>query len=140
MIANQILDQYWEYGVLPINPIKIATMMGINFSISYRTGFIKEKTIFINPLNSNIRNNFIVAHLLGHYVLHGSDFIENPLNFRLVSDFRELEANYFALRLLMPSKYIKIIVRKYTNLNDISNIFQVSEIACAIRLKQLRLI
>lgn len=138
---EKILNQFWDYGLLPIDPYLISSRMGLTFSISYRTGVIQDKTIYLNPLNSSLRNRFIAAHLLGHYVLHDGNFTEKSYNFTTkVIDIKEMGANAFALELLMPSKYVRKIVQKYTNFEEICNIFQVSQLAMDIRLRQLKLI
>ena len=102
------------------------------------------------------RKRFTMAHELGHLLLkHGT-----PLNINRYSvlfrdsstsegsDWREVEANYFAASLLMPKDILESEIDKLKNgskspsitegnVESLANIFGVSSIAMSIRLSNL---
>lgn len=60
-------------------------------------------TIYLPPETSPLRDNFTIAHELGHYLLHTDRTGVGALVFnRFGSDRGETEANCFAANLLMP--------------------------------------
>lgn len=123
--------------------------------------------IWVNPLDSNNRHRFTIAHELGHLV---HDIIpelgrENDINFKdtpktLKRDGRqapeEYRANDFAAKLLMPEKLIlersKVVIKniqKVTNqakvprsafISNMAKMFDVSEQAMEIRLKNVNIL
>ena len=95
--------------------------------------------ILFNKIHSKTRQRFTVAHEFGHFVLKHEGLLGGKLE---VIDYdskskEEIEANFFAALLLMPTQ----LIRKYQNLIDTTNtrelaaIFGVSEKACKIRLR-----
>lgn len=96
-------------------------------------------TIFL-PLGSTAaRDNFTIAHELGHFFLHfrapgGATFA------RQGSNRQEWEANWFAAELLMPEDEFRLEVRKKGNDPKLlSQSFDVSPAAASVRLKTLGL-
>jgi len=117
--------------------------------------------IGFNPLESEVRQRFTIAHELGHYYLkHYKDnnglFVDNvKVMFRRQGATsnemkQEREANSFAASILMPSNLVEIeynqIINKDPFLTDdkivhqLANKFRVSEIAMTYRLINLRYI
>lgn len=65
----------------------------------------KSFIIRLSPLTSPLRDNFTIAHELGHYLLHypHETPVAEPVVFnRYGSDLVELQANRFAAAFLMP--------------------------------------
>lgn len=114
-------------------------------------GLIKKEDgkykILINRLAANCEKRFIMAHILAHFVLHKDAIDENGIdeshNYRTlyqrsdkVKEPQELEANNWAVNLLMPKDLIleyaqgkKIFLEdgkiSPNFLRDISNFFEV---------------
>jgi len=163
------------YDLLKVNPpISLYRLckdfLNINVNLSSdggdlaNSGHIKKDedggiTIWINPLDSDNRQRFTLAHELGHYFLHilrgdQSEFSDTPMEFRRdgQSHKEEVEANKFAARLLMPScdiyaevahlvepdeDGISPYLSEETLVRELSKTFRVSEMAMQIRLRSL---
>lgn len=97
-------------------------------------------TISLSPFTSETRDNFTVAHELGHYVLH-SEYGTHPcLIPRKGSSSLETEANHFAAGLLMPERRFKQLWNECNkDLGLIAASFQVSREAAGIRAEALDL-
>ncbi len=93
-------------------------------------------TIFLSPYTSILRDNFTIAHELGHYFLHykdGEDEGDIVFN-RYGSDSFEWEANRFAAALLMPAEEFTEAFQKFNgNLSAIAGHFEVSLAAVEVR-------
>lgn len=107
-------------------------------------GFI----ITINKYHSYERRRFTLAHEFGHYCMHREYLIDNK-SIKDVALFRsentknqkELEANEFAAKLLMPKDdFLNIIKSGKTRLGDIAEHFGVSAAAAKYRAYRLGLI
>ncbi|MBB5144180.1 ImmA/IrrE family metallo-endopeptidase [Desulfovibrio intestinalis] len=93
------------------------------------------------PLNtSRVRDNFTMAHELGHI------FLEHPLNEdgvihrSGVSTKEEVEANLFAAEFLMPKEQFIEAAKKYNyDEKQLSNEFEVSKTASLVRMSALKL-
>ncbi|WP_157212110.1 ImmA/IrrE family metallo-endopeptidase [Desulfomonile tiedjei] len=92
-------------------------------------------TIFLSPYTSILRDNFTIAHELGHYFLHYKDEGEETVVFnRYGSDVFEWEANRFAAALLMPKEEFKQAVQVFNgNLSAVAGHFEVSVAAADVR-------
>ncbi|MFA5888654.1 MAG: ImmA/IrrE family metallo-endopeptidase [Candidatus Paceibacterota bacterium] len=114
-----------------------------------------EFHIAINSSKSQERQNFTLAHELGHYFLHkdkikiegiivDSDFFDGgralfSLDEAEISQM-EIEANNFAYALIMPSE---LIVQAWESLRDVEScakVFNVSVSTMSIRLERLKLL
>ncbi|WP_417271631.1 ImmA/IrrE family metallo-endopeptidase [Celeribacter sp.] len=130
-----------------------------NGSVSYIGAFSKDQTdsIIVNPDNSfeirlsssssSLRDNFTLAHELGHYLLHwpkvrdaGS---ENGMRATRAVNYEdsdlvrcEWEANWFAAAFLMPKDEFTDVV-KSSGLDAASSIFGVSKMAAQTRASDL---
>lgn len=111
--------------------------------------------ISVNDKKPKLRNNFSIAHELGHLFLH-MGYLINPAKWQKVQmytdsvyyrfghDSEELEANEFAAAFLMPETKYRKVVKEYSknNLCDISKIaerFGVSEEAALNRGRWLKI-
>ncbi len=114
----------------------------------------KNFKITIKPSNLALRDNFSIAHELGHLFLHMGYLIDNNMwmNSKLRYDRfgysqEEFEANEFAGNLLMQEHlFIKEFRNNYdskqqvVNLKKMSKIFNVSPKAIEVRAKNIGLI
>lgn len=94
--------------------------------------------IWLSPYTSLLRDNFTMAHELGHYFLHyDSDEPddERPVIFyRYSSGPDEWQANRFAAALLMPAQEFRKVHKKLRgNTGLLAGHFQVSEPAVSVR-------
>jgi hypothetical protein len=111
-----------------------------NISGSLTVEAPEKFVIRLSPFTGILRDNFTIAHELGHYFLHsgfpyGSIKIQQP---RWGKGILEQQANRFAASLLMPEKEFREIAKKYEN-NPVllAGYFNVSIQAAVIRLKLL---
>ena len=110
--------------------------------------------IGVNTSHSTARQNFTIAHELGHLLLHDQEalHVDHEFRVRLRSDVSsqgtdeaEQEANYFAASLLMPKEFIErdLAGQEYVDMYDddllegLARKYGVSAQAFAIRLKTL---
>ncbi len=118
---------------------------GIDGLIQKNNGRVE---IVLNPTTPITRKRFTFAHELGHYFLgHLTDeapcFRDNRQSYDLYHfDPQETQANNFAAALLMPEDKINdlILNRDVTSIPLLAKIFNVSEQAMRIRLKNLGII
>ncbi|MGC8769999.1 MAG: ImmA/IrrE family metallo-endopeptidase [Brevinematia bacterium] len=98
--------------------------------------------IYLSPITSPLRDNFTIAHELGHYFLHypHGNKPPYPVKFtRFGGGILETEANMFAASFLMPEEEMKKAIKEYgkENILLIASKFNVSYQAVEIRLKTL---
>lgn len=154
--AQELLNKYF-INEPPILADKLAAACGlrvvcVNFSTlgeEYEgiSGFIYDKNLYVNTQENPKRQNFTIAHELGHYILGHTEKAGYEMLYR---DDRknnydspmEQEANCFAANLLVPEKFLKKVINDYPYATNaqLANIFGVSEIVIRIRKNQLRLI
>ena len=143
----------------PYNSFQIAEALGVriesdfDFDKMQTSGSIerygdKYFTIWINPMDNTKRQNFTLAHELGHLV---NDMFNDE---KKISDnidtIYKSNNNKFALELLMPESEIFADLLKITNskqditstdlVHKMSDVYQVSKLAMGIRLEQLGVI
>lgn len=98
--------------------------------------------IFLDPLATYMRNNFTLAHELGHYYLHymlQDEKINNIKFYRRDSNLLEWQANWFAAGFLMPSKKLEKLQNKYgDNIDIIATELDVSIEALKYRIDDLK--
>lgn len=112
-----------------------------------KSGFLKLEegrwVIGVNSVHHPKRQQFTMAHELGHYFLHRETIgeIDDSILFRadgFGEPGPEREANLFAAELLMPDEEFLGSIRKFNgNVDDISNYFGVSSLAVRIRADSL---
>jgi Zn-dependent peptidase ImmA (M78 family) len=120
-----------------------------DFGVRHIDGLInpKEKTMYINEEYSPKRQNFAIAHELGHWVLeHTEEEAYNDIVFRQTDEEKkhnplEREADFFAANLLMPVKFFIRLAAKYPELSvfDTFRLFGVPEEAFVNRMRFLGL-
>jgi Zn-dependent peptidase ImmA (M78 family) len=146
--AQQILSNFAQE--FPVDPMAIAKRMGINLvseqsAVSGTAYCSPEGACWItyNMFDHPVRQRFTVAHEIGHHVLghtqYGRRFRDNPENYSMSSLPEEREANSFAAELLMPLSQLEymLYVQNVDDISQLAEIFNVSEIAMAIRLRNL---
>lgn len=153
----------------PFNPFDIARKLKLNVktSLDYdklgTEGQISvnennEPEIWINPIKSEARQRFTLAHEIGHLANDILPQIDNPIIDKYETlyrgntyDIRETKANTFAAQLLMPLKPLENFIekerqKKNSNLTAekaiilIADKFEVSRQAVFHRLQNLGLI
>ena len=113
-----------------------------------------HSVIGVNTSHAPARQNFTIAHELGHLLLHDQEQLHVDHEFRVRlrndvssqgTDEAEQEANFFAASLLMPREFIErdLVNEEYVDLLDegfihrLAQKYGVSAQALAIRLKTL---
>jgi Zn-dependent peptidase ImmA (M78 family) len=104
----------------------------------------RDYTIFLSPYTTPLRDNFTIAHELGHYVLHffpQKEVAELPMSFtRYGASPIEWQANRFAAALLMPEQRFR---EKFADVSGdlylLAGYFGVSRPAVEVRAKSLNL-
>ncbi len=107
----------------PVPVYRIAKARGARISADFLEGDLsgffyrdnKLAVIGVNTRHSQVRQNFTVAHELGHFLLHDQAQLQVDHEFRVRlrndlssqgTDGSEREANLFAASLLMPKKFL----------------------------------
>ena len=84
------------------------------------------------------RDNFTIAHELGHYFLHSQQGTIPIIALRSGSTRIEWEANWFGAAVLMPSReFMEVSKRFDNNIDYLADHFNVSHDAARIRLESL---
>jgi Zn-dependent peptidase ImmA (M78 family) len=101
-----------------------------------------DKEIIVSSKEPYNRQIFTIAHELAHFFLHKSK--EEEVLFRKTltnpddtNQKIEAEANWFAASLLIPKEYLKLYWRFFPDINEIANLFGVSNIAAYWRIHNL---
>lgn len=140
----------------PVIPAQVASQLGIRV---FRWDFPDEisgilvfdensAVIGVNNSHSYVRQNFTIAHELGHYILHSADHSYIDLSeieltgvyFDESQQEQETEANQFAAALLMPALWVTQDFDEYgeEGLTMLAQRYEVSEQAMWFRLRNLR--
>jgi Zn-dependent peptidase ImmA (M78 family) len=102
-----------------------------------------SNTIVVNDTYPATRNLFTIAHEIGHYVLHGTteNRFDSCHKYTREERTREVEANEFAAKLLMPSyKFVDVFKQFAGDCKKVSYEFGVSVEATKVRALNLGLI
>jgi Zn-dependent peptidase ImmA (M78 family) len=121
----------------PVPVAKIAKAKGARIHVDAlegeMSGFLyrdsDQAVIGVNTSHSTGRQNFTMAHELGHLLLHDQEQLRVDREFRVRlrddvssqgTDVAEREANFFAASLLMPREFLKADLAKeeYVDLLD----------------------
>ncbi|HEY1948176.1 MAG TPA: ImmA/IrrE family metallo-endopeptidase [Bryobacteraceae bacterium] len=101
-------------------------------------GGVKQYSIVVRAQDPLVRKRFTVAHELAHYILHRNLFTDTLVDDALyrshLSTRIEAQANGLAADLLMPFALLNKVLDQ--PINELAQIFQVSEEAMRIRLRQ----
>lgn len=100
--------------------------------------------IFYNKKDGINRQRFTIAHELAHCCLNGNELEDNYIEFRqkiISDDKREVAANTFAGRLLIPEQSLKKVYEQLTIpvVDSLAKIFLVSKSVMKERLKMLNM-
>lgn len=152
--ALDILNKYWD-GCLPVDIKAISSSIGINIIENYELTDIisqiekkdNQIQIMINGNELKIRQRFALAHELGHFVLgHLNNGIykilkDTPDSFKTKTNYLENEANQFAMAVLIPKNVLCEVLqdKKYSSLQQLAEIFAVSQSAMYCRVQNLNL-
>jgi Zn-dependent peptidase ImmA (M78 family) len=109
-----------------------------------------EVVIGVNSAHHPNRQRFTIAHEIGHFLLHKGIKLHVDEDFRInlrdgQRNWEEMEANFFAAELLMPSAFVMRNAGRLHNLGEddirqLARRYQVSQRAMEIRLANLGLI
>lgn len=119
--------------------IEVIEDKNLNFDI-HGYGEIKQDgrgTIACNPSLTELEKRFVIAHILGHFLLghfsreNKKKFVETRENFNEITSFLEDEANKFALRLLIPKDKIEFLIvdKNLTDPCDIAKLLKVPKVS-----------
>lgn len=160
-LAQSLLE---ENGIseAPVSVTKIARARGARIFVDSLegdlSGFLyrdsEQAVIGVNTSHSPTRQNFTIAHELGHLLLHDQEQLHLDRGFRVRlrseissqgTDLAEQEANFFAASLLMPRSFIERDLENEDSLDliddeliqSMARKYKVSAQAFAIRLKTL---
>lgn len=158
MTAHQVLDTYWN-NTAPIDPFVIAQNIGITtLFMQLETnvlGLIKQNEsqqieIHINQHLEEETQRYTIAHELGHYFsVENFRYFKDDIyliemgllnDTKNISDhYEEINANIFALELLMPKTAIDYMLKtgKANTIGDLAKIFKVSLSIMNVRLLRL---
>ena len=147
-MAWRVIEKYWEL-IVPVDVHEIARRMKITivrdpflpvsgeFSLEEK----KRPLVKVNTSENSLRQRFALAHEYGHFVLnHGPQFPDPVSNFfENVRDRKEVEANRFAVALLMPEPAVRFFAdkEKITSVEKLSKHFDVSSTSMIYRLQNL---
>lgn len=156
-IQNDISPSYYEDGQLDL--LKFSKDLDISvidakFDNDGVSGAIQNKngewSIFINYTDSPRRKRFTVAHELGHFLSYkyegkSRNGIQDNSPHKDYAIWNrggantemELEANEIAGRLLMPEGDIKRYIDQNKTIEEMAELFNVSEAAVLVRLNNL---
>jgi predicted transcriptional regulator len=102
-----------------------------------------EFTIWLSPYTSPLRDNFTIAHEIGHLFLHydSKSHGDQPVVFRRSgNDRREIQANRFAAALLTPADQFKQMHEDFGgNHSFLAGFFGVSKSVVRVRAESLSL-
>jgi hypothetical protein len=156
-VISQILEMHWDWS-LPVNVEDIAKRLGMEVgSISPEDNDLSGlaeitsggKRIIRRATHESFnRQRFTLAHEIGHHMLghvtkEHKQCRDNFNNFSSeVHSSLEQQANNFAAQLLMPEEALRIMIfrKGVTDINELSNSFNVSGAAMYYRLKNLGLL
>lgn len=146
------LDLHWD-GNVPINILNISRRMGVLPVVNYEDEkFVETKIQYstappsatiVNITTSHplpMRVRFCAAHALGHFLLGHNmppDKCCTVENFGLYGDQVELDANEFARKILVPTDAFNMVAVKGHSFDEISRIFNVSEVLLKKRLEEI---
>jgi Zn-dependent peptidase ImmA (M78 family) len=112
-----------------------------------------KKYIILNNRYHVSRKRFVLAHLIGHSIFHNFHGLHyetippdllytNTLKAELEKKQMEIEANNFAIEILMPEKFLirEFRSRKILEYNKLANKYLVSEYVIKVRMKKIGLI
>lgn len=153
-LAEGILKQHWNQSV-PVNVAHIVKQMGVRLQLDNTLAVCAVLTIAANNQAhialrqqlAHVHQRYVVAHALAHVALHHlrpgmSQAIQISADFRLdFSQRHTLEANDFALRLLMPEAALRYALEgmQARDVQELAHVFAVPVLFVKQRLSELGL-
>lgn len=119
--AEELLEQNWQEGTFPVDPVKIARRLGVEVYSAQLgndvfgmlvTGKTTGAQIYLDSDQPEKRLRFTCAHEIGHYIDRNSRLFEGDASYidRRSDEDRgtpdEIWANEVAGNLLMPAKEV----------------------------------
>ncbi|MDP4144126.1 MAG: ImmA/IrrE family metallo-endopeptidase [Bacillota bacterium] len=95
-----------------------------------------DEFIYISSTVSEYEEKFILAHELGHIILHKDITCEYYDNSLLNKDKLEFEANYFAMEFLLPNNLDYLELEGFS-LEQLSNMYGIPEKILLIKINEL---
>lgn len=154
MFAEGVLKLHWDQSV-PVNLARIARRMDIAIRLSdtlqacalLDISAQNKVRITIGKQQTVLRQRYGVAHAIGHVALHHlrpghQRLIDVADNFGVDANNRqELEANQFALALLLPTQALAQLLQNspMAQLEDVAQRFEVAPILVKQRMADLSL-
>lgn len=150
--ASDLLEQVWGDRGFPVDPVAIATELGISVVVTTLpegvSGAIERQkgqdaVIYLSAADSPKRRRFTCAHELGHYLRFQEREVVAFVDHRDGEQNEEEQfANAFAAALLMPEDAVLTDLRENgtqaTALWGLARRFDVSEAAARTRVATLR--
>ena len=126
--AQRVLGQVWRDRGVPVDPARIARVLGIKVLIATMeddavSGILEKESgrdpvIYVNRSDSANRKRFVCAHELGHFVGRSEDldcfeYVDRRNAVTATNaDPEEASANAFAAALLAPSGDVRRLHRR----------------------------
>lgn len=118
---------------------QIAQSLGLNVILQKMEGRLREfyfsGSIVINESLSNREKRELVAHAIGHHLLHAGNHLAMQKRIYSFGNYHEKQANVFAACLLMPLESLSGFISNKSRIDEIANHFQVREELVKMRLK-----
>ena len=117
----------------------IAESLGLNVIPQKMEGRLREfyvsGSIVVNENLSNRERRELVAHAIGHHLLHAGNHLAMQKRIYSFGNYHEKQANVFAACLLMPLEMLTGFISNKSRIDEIANHFQVREQLVRMRLK-----
>lgn len=118
---------------------QIAESLGLNVIPQKMEGRLREfyvsGSIVVNENLSNRERRELVAHAIGHHLLHAGNHLAMQKRIYSFGNYHEKQANVFAACLLMPLDRLEGFISNRSRIDEIANHFQVREQLVRLRLK-----
>lgn len=99
------------------------------------TEFYVPGSIVINEKLSEEQKRELVAHAIGHHLLHAGNHLAMQKRIYSFGNYHEKQANVFAACLLMPLRDLARFISGRSRIDEIAEYFQVREELVRLRLK-----
>ena len=117
---------------------EIAKSLGLNVIPQKMEGRLREfyfsGSIVISENLSPREKRELVAHAIGHHLLHAGNHLAMQKRIYSFGNHHEKQANVFAACLLMPSNEFGEYLKNRPRIDEIANSFQVTEELAKLRL------
>jgi len=154
LAAEAVLEQSWDYGKFPVNPIEIAKKMGLKVFEAQLPGNVSgllkkepgfDAEIYLDVDDAVNRRRFTCAHELGHFVKRDGQgemaYVERRDGESSEGvDPEEIYANAFAAALLMPASTVRALYRTGAGVAEMARLLHVSSQSLSYRLVNLGLV